>query len=70
MTQKPCYSVDIWRDFKSVAHLWAAFHLLKQEKILPEWSGLGSPDGFVTFLAYAEFMRHFGVTYVAAPSHR
>jgi hypothetical protein len=69
---------EIWNNYKSVAHLWAAVQLLRGKdplrllrgKVIPQWGGLTSPQGFQLFLAYAEFWRHFGITHIAVPTHR
>jgi hypothetical protein len=58
-----------WGSYASVAHLWAAYHLF-QARVIPEWRALASPDGFLTFLACAEFWRDFGINHIADPTHR
>jgi hypothetical protein len=64
----------IWSAYQSVAHLWAAVQLLRgkdplqllRAKVIPEWRGLASPEGFSVFLAYAKHWWHFGINHIAA----
>jgi hypothetical protein len=43
--------IKIWRDYGSVAHLWAAFLLVGR---IPEDQG-----GLIHFLSFAEFLRRW-----------
>jgi len=56
-----------WREFASVAHLWAAKELLKPFNV-PEGGALFGPDGLPTLLQAASFLQSFGLTY--APENK
>lgn len=60
---------DAWRDYQSVAHLWAAYNLGHHYNP-PEWVTLRSFTSLAAFLARAEFFRQFGTHHVSNPKYR
>jgi len=64
---------DAWHDYKSVAHLWAAYNLgchYSPPEQTPAWVTLGSISNLAAFLARAEFFRQFGIQFAEKPEYK
>jgi hypothetical protein len=53
---------NIWKEYRSVAHLWAAFLVSNDDVIIPDNEPLKSVD-FARFLSTATFFEEFGTNF-------
>jgi len=57
---------NVWKDYKTVSHLWAAAYCLlhefdkKNEFMVIEWLESDIPNNLLQLLQYAEYFRNFG----------
>jgi hypothetical protein len=54
---------DIWKEYKSVAHFWAAFRLNQDYQVVRQ-EDLFSPKGFLPFLGMSAALWDFGCQFI------